>query len=219
MIRAALIVISALSAGFAVGRTLLTKEVEKRKVTAIEFASEEARRRVRDQADIYLKARVGAYATSISIKAGLLTASWLALRIGTYDASVFHWIVLSLLAAYIARDVFTAWPTIKLAAREIRQHGWKPKQAIGEIVAARVFEQVLDEAQTQEITRSGRLLLRLAGENQSEMTLQIARTVADIAKAATWDDLKPFLLLAMVRMLVLLSLYSGLVWLVLHSSG
>lgn len=216
MIRAAFIVVSALSAGFAVGKTLLSREVEKRKTSAIEFAGEEARRRVRDQADIYLKASVRAYAIATLIKAGLLVLAWSGLIFEVYSAAVFNWIVFGLLVTYVMRDAVVSWPTVRLAVREIRQHGWKPKRAIGEIVAARVFEQVLDEVQAEKTTRSGRILLRLAGENHGEVTLQIARAVAEIAKEATWDDLKPFLFAAGAKVFILLSLYSGLVWLILH---
>ena len=216
MWRAALTLVSALTGGVALGRQLLGKEVDKQKHKAIQAAAIEARTRIRDHAETYLSASTATFARVTAIKAVLLLALWLAHFAGLLPDRAFYALILGLLAAYMVRDILVTWPVARLALREIRNHGLRPKRALSEVVAAQVFEQVLAEAAAREDTRITRVIMRLAGANKDALSLEVAEAVADVARQNTWRDLRPFVLAWAVKFVLLSALYGGFVFVLMR---
>ena len=75
-------------------------------------------------------------------------------------------------------------------------------------LAARVFEEVLTEARATPASRSTKVVLMLAGQSHEGVHLEIATAVAAIARDTTWNDLRPFLISAGIKMAALTLIYS-----------
>ncbi len=217
MLRYALIAISALTTGYTVGRRAIAKEVDKRKQNAIAQAAETARRDITQNASAYLSEALREYAIITSIKAGLLASFWLAWKTAIMPANVFSIAIALLLVAFILRDAISIWPTARMALMELRAHGWQPKRALSEIIAARVFEKVMVQAEEAagKATWRDKLMLSLSGQKKEALSVEIAGAVAHIARQTSWEDLRPFIISAGLRAVGLAVLYSGYVFLLL----
>lgn len=215
--RSAFLLISALTAGLSYGRKYLSEQVDERKNSAIQDAAVDARRRIRDQADVFVRNSFYTFAKTISVKAAIIVLIWALWWGGGIDdtgLTIFMSVALSL---FVIRDIFVSWPTAQMVFLELRQHGWQPRRAIGEVIAAHVFEQVLVEANALPQSQGNRFIIWLAGRDSSSLHEEIADAVASVAKDQSWSDLKPYVLTAAERIGALAGIYSLLVWLVLQS--
>ena len=129
---------------------------------------------------------------------------------------VFVGMTAAALALFMARDLWVNYPAIRLTLTELHRHGWHPKRALTETIAARVFEEVLAEAKALPQSRTGAVMLMLAGEDRSRMHHEVATAVADIARETSWDDIRPFVVSAAIRIGTLALLYSASVWILVH---
>lgn len=216
MLRIALAVISAVSGGIAIGRTVLADQVSKRKHAAIEAAAVEARARIRDHAEVFLAASMKQFVVATLVKMVLLLSLWGAHRFDLLSDRIFLSGIVGLLTAFMVRDTLVTLPTARIALRELRTHGWHPKRAVSEVVAAHVFEQVLEEAAQQEDTRVTKVVMRLAGAKKDKLSQEVAEAVADVARQNTWRDLRPFALAWAVKFSLLSALYGGFVFILLR---
>jgi hypothetical protein len=208
---------AAVSAGIAAGRTMASREVDKQKEAAIEETAEIARGRIRGEAEAFLKRSFRAFALNVGVKAGTLSAVWIAFAAGWIGPGVFAGMVTLLLMAFLLRDLWVNWPTLRMAVAELHRHGWKPRTAISEIVAAQVFDQVVNEASERKTSLQARLVMALAGTDKAGIEAEVAEAVAGIAREVTWDDIRPYVIAAAVKFAVLLLLYSVFVFLVVHA--
>lgn len=215
MLRGVLLAVSAIASGVAAGRAYLSGEVERRKHSAIEAAAEEARARIRETGEAYLTRGFRRFARITALKAVLLFLVWAGHLAGLWPGGAYGVILSIMLAVFVLRDSWVALPTVRLAVAELRRHGWKPKLALGETVAASVFDEVLDEASARERGWRDSLIMRLAGRKHDQVSREIAEAVAGIARETTWQDLKPFVYSAVMRGGILIALYSALVWTIL----
>ena len=218
MLRAAFLLVSALTTGVTLGRKAIDSAVKRKKESIIEQAAAEARQRLRGHADEYLKLSLTQFIQAVFIKAMLLISAWLFYRFGLYPFPVFSGILVTLLAVFIIRDAVIFFPTARLILSKLHNHGWRPKKAVGEAVAARVFEQVLEEAGDFKPGRTIHIVLSLAGHKMDDLTRDIAIKVSDIARETSWHDLRPFLFAAGGKFITLSALYSGFVFVLLHSA-
>jgi hypothetical protein len=114
------------------------------------------------------------------------------------------------------RDLWVNYPIIRLTLTELRRHGWHPKRALTETIAARVFEEVLEEANALPQKRTHAIMMMLAGEDRSRMHHEVATAVADVARETSWHDIRPHVVSAAVRIGTLALLYSASVWVLVH---
>ena len=209
---APLAIVAAVTAGLVAGRRLLGREVSARKNKAIEDAAAETRARIRLHAGDVVMSGFRRFAIVTAIKLTVLVSLWGAHRGGLIDQTIFAACVGVALVLFLLRDIRVTFPLVRLCVTELRRHGWKPKLALSEAVAARVFSEVLTEAAAQEQSRANQLVLMLAGENREQMHREIAEAVADVARQTSWDDIRPFIVSAAVRFGLLATLYSACVW-------
>ncbi|WP_370338918.1 hypothetical protein [Parvularcula marina] len=210
MFRAALLVLSALSTGVSVGRKAVAREIDKRKTNIIETASAEARERIREQARHVVTSGTRAFMRRVLIKALILSVIWFVHWGGYLPGAGFRVIMTAAILSFIIYDLITSWPTLRLVAMEIKKHGPRPKRAVTELVAAQVFEEVLKEIDNRE--EAGwheKLLLGLAGRDMSAMSREIAAAVAQTARETSWQDIRPFIVSAAIRIVSLMLLYSA----------
>lgn len=208
---------AAVSTGIALGRNAASREIDKQKQAAIEETAEIARGRIRGAADTVLKSSFQSFAMNTLVKAVVLSSIWIAKASDWISPEIFAVMIAICLGAFLLRDAWANLPTVRMAIRELQRHGWKPKTAISEVVAAQVFDQVVAEASERETTLSARLVMALAGTNKAGVEAEVAEAVADIARDVTWGDIRPFVIAAAVKFALLLALYSLFVFLVVNA--
>ena len=216
VLRVPLMVLSALGAGFVAGRKLLGKEISGRKDRAIESAVQEARHRIRANTMMFVSRSFRRFAIATGIKLAILLWLWSLHHFAGMPRPVFTVIVVGALAVFMIRDLWVNYPAIRLTLTELHRHGWHPKRALTETIAARVFEEVLAEAGNQKQTRAGAIMLMLAGEDRGQMHHEVATAVAEIASAASWEDIRPHAVSAAIRIGTLALIYSASVWVLVH---
>lgn len=218
MLRGAFLIVSALTTGVTLGRKAISDAVHRKKQSLIHQAALEARDRIRGHAEDYLHQSLSQFVQSVFIKASLLIVAWLGYRLGLYPHIVFSIAVLVLIAAYLVRDIIVTFPTARLVFTKLHEHGWHPRNTVGQVVAALVFEQVLAEAESRETGRTTKIVLALAGHKEDELTQEIAREVSNIARETSWHDLRPFLLAAAGKFVTLSALYSIFVFILARTA-
>lgn len=215
MLPAVVVAVAALSAGAAVGRKYLKGEVAKRKQTAITDASRIVKTRIGDQASRYIARNLKNYVRNMLVKLLLLGIVVLAAQLGWTDQLTATICISLLLVSFIIYDATNLWPHAMLILGELRRHKWRPRYALAEIVAANVFDQVLAEAKARKTDMWSEITLRLSGENPQQVSNEIAAAVANIARETSWDDLRPYLLSAVLKFAGVLILYSIAVFLLI----
>lgn len=217
MLRTAFLFVSALTTGVTIGRKVISGAINRKKQSIIHQAAEDARKRIRQHAEDFLKDSVTQFVGAVFIKALLLVTAWLGYRLGFYPHIVFSSLIIVLIAIFLVRDAIVTFPTVRLMASRLHDYGWRPKKTVGEVVAALVFEQVLSEAQGIETGRATRIMLALGGHKEDDMTREIAREVANIARETSWHDLRPFVLTAAAKFITLSALYSAFVFILVRT--
>ena len=206
-----ILIVSALTAGAALARKLLSGEVTSRKHKAIEAAAQEARIRIRREAHKFLKKSFLHFATATGVKAAILATLWIIwVAHGLSDKAISISVGVALVA-FLIRDAWVIYPTARFVISTLVRNGWRPLRALRETVAALVFEEVLAEAQALAQSRSHNLLISLSGHNRDALHKEIAEAVADIARHSSWDDLKPYIASAAAKTLSLMVIYATMV--------
>lgn len=218
MLRAAFLIVSALTTGVSLGRKAINGAVNRKKQKIIHQAALDARERIRDHAEDYLRNSITQFVQAVFVKALLLISAWLGYRLNFYSHPVLSAIVVILIALFLIRDAIVIFPTVRLVLTKLKEYSWRPRKAIGETVAALVFEQVLEEAEAIEPGRTTRIMLSLAGHKMDELTHEIAQEVANIARDTSWHDLRPFMLAAAGKFVVLSALYSAFVFILVNTA-
>jgi hypothetical protein len=214
--RIATLVVSAVSGGVFLGRKLLASQVQKKKAALVERAGAEVRERIRTQARGFVVDHLRRFSLALLVKAALLLLVVALEHLGILDGWLYGAMLLALLTAFVARDVYVSWPTLSFAARELRKNGWRPRLTVAEIVAAQTFDEVLAESAQQPQLWHDDLLLALAGEKRDKLVEDIATEVASIARGISWPTLKPYFLTGVIMTAGLSALYGVFAWLALH---
>ncbi|MEA1941999.1 MAG: hypothetical protein U9P68_07130 [Pseudomonadota bacterium] len=216
VLRIATLVVSAVSGGVVIGRKLLADQVQRKKAALVERAGAEVRERIRTQARGFVIDHLRRFSIALVIKAGMLIGVVALERLGVLPGWLYGAMLLALITAFVARDVYVSWPTLSFAARELRKNGWRPRLTVAEIVAAQTFDEVLAESSQQPQLWHEDLLLALAGEKRDKLVEDIANEVAAIARGISWPTLKPYFLTGVVMTAGLSALYGAFAWLALH---
>ena len=213
MLRAALLAVSA----FTAGREMLKGEIDKRKDSAIEAAIEEARTRLDSSTQDIIAKMMRSFLIGLAIKSAILLALY-----GTHLGGLISdgWFVIAAsiaLGLYLARDIYRALPWARPALAHIRAHGWKPKQALTEFIAASVFDETLASAEEQ-IAENGtnKLLIFLSGNKAEDLSTEVAGAVAHVARETSWDQIRPRVYVALAQFAMMSLLYSAYVFVMIR---
>lgn len=213
MLRAALIAVSA----FTAGRELLKGEIDKRKESAIESAITEARERLDASTEDVIARMMRSFLIGLAIKASILAVLYSAHFTGLLTDTWFFWLATIALTAYLARDIYRALPWARPALEHIRAHGWHPKRALTEFIAASVFEETLEKAELQLAEKSSnKIWLMISGHRADDISTDIASAVSEVARETSWDQIKPRVYVALGQFAVMTLLYSAYVFLMLR---
>lgn len=214
MLRLAVIIAAAVSSGVALGRQQLSNHIEQQKQIGIAKAAERVRQEIRSSTQLYLSDGLSVLYTNLIVKTSVLLIFWGAERLAWIETSFATMAMAGIMLAFIIWDGYRVWPRLRLVLTELYKHQWRPRIAIGEAIAANVFQRVLLEAQAdlEQMDRYRKLLFRLAGNDQDRMTREIASEVSDIARRTTWGDLAPYLVVAGISAVSMSLLYTAFVW-------
>lgn len=213
MLRAALLAVSA----FTAGRELLKGEVDKRKQTAIEAAIEATRERLDASTDDVIGRMMRSFLVGLAIKSGILATLYAAHLIGWLSDTPFFWTATIALTIYLARDIYRALPWARPAFEHIRKYGWHPKRALTEFIAAHVFEETLASAEAQLTEKSSnKLWLMLSGHKVEDLSTEVAGAVAHVARETSWEQIRPRVYVAIAQFGVMSLLYSAYVFVMLR---
>lgn len=214
VLRVAILAISAVTTGLSLGRKYAGRQIERRKEMVITEAAEEARDRIKSHARELMQASTRTFLRRILIKALILSLIWFAHWGGLLMGHALAIVMSGTIGLFVVADVVLNWQMIRLLAAEVRRHGLKPKTALSQAVAARVFEEVLEESDRRNENHwHEKVILALAGKDRTAISREIAQAVADIARETSWADLRPFLIGTGLRLGALTLLYSGFAWL------
>lgn len=200
--------ITAAATTFGLARGVAKKRVESSVAKIIEEASAIARERVRAGASTYLSDAWRSFLTTTVIKAALLSGLFV---MSIYNvagpkslalaASVF--LILS-----IIYDLYTRRDLLRDLFRWVKRYGLKPRKIIRLTVAQQVFEEVLLEYKSQKASLVRKALIHLGGHTPDALGAQVAAAVSQTASMAAWEDMKPFVRTASIRISLLLAAYS-----------
>jgi len=202
-------------AGVGAGRAYANSRVEKAKRSAIDSALDQARCQVKSHAEIYSTNSVKTFLFRLSLKAAILGVLTVALLLVSPLEPFKGWAIIACLGAFLIWDTVTVMPTLRVLASHLRVSGFCPRAALGSAVAAHVFAGVLEQSEDLSLTRTQTLMLVAAGTNEKRFKSEVAEAVATLAGEASWQDLRPFLALAALKIISLLTVYSLYVWLIL----
>lgn len=193
--------------------------VERARDETIDAAALEARRRIADEARVIAAALVRRFAVSTSVKAAAAALLWIAYAASVITGPLFSALLGALLFILGARDVVRSAPTLRMLLDALRAHRWRPKTALAEVVAAEVMAEALRRADARETDWRERLALAVAGVDRSDLARQVAEAVSDIARRATWRDIRPIIAAAAVKIGLGAALYSLFVGLILAAAS
>ena len=213
MLRAALLAVSALTAG----REMLKGEIDRRKQTVIEKAVEQTRERLDASIDEIISRMMRSFFIGLAIKTGILAVLYGAHALGWFSDPVFFWTASAALTVYLARDIYRALPWVRPAVEHMRLNGWHPKRALTEFIAASVFEETYAIAEAQLTEKSSnKWWLIISGHKAEELSTEVAGAVAHVARETSWDQIKPRVYVTLAQFGIMTALYSAYVFVVLR---
>ena len=135
MLRAALLVVSALTTGVTVGRKAISGAINKKKKSIIEQAAKDARHRIRGHAEEYLRESIATFVTTVFVKAMMLMAAWLGYRLDLYNHTIFSIAVIVLIVIFLIRDVIVTFPSARFFGGSAGGALWPPRRGADSIGA------------------------------------------------------------------------------------
>lgn len=202
MWRVALTALSAAAAGIEIGRRAVRKAVDDQAAETTAAAIAEARARIAEEARRVAADILRRFAISTAVKAAIALALWAAWASGWLSATGFAVVFGIVVALFFLRDVYIAWPALKLIRRELRESGWRPKRAFVDYAARRTQEEAQARAGDVELGWRERLALALAGRRKEALVSEIAATTAAAVRETSWRDVRPMALAALTKWLV-----------------
>jgi predicted DNA-binding protein YlxM (UPF0122 family) len=126
--------------------------------------------------------------------------------------------VIGLGLSFIAFDLKEALPQVLPAIRYARQHRFKTRSMITDAVAAAAFEQAYEKAQERLSGQKGQHWITLSSYNHHDLSSEIAEAVAEVARHASYDKVKPRALLFGAFCGALSVTYAGIAFFLVHMS-
>lgn len=193
---------------------MLAENVEKQKASTIEEASAIAREKLEREVSAIVRTSLHSLLTNTLVKIILIAVLFILYEIGWITSSSFAIAAGVFLGLFMIRDIIRGWPVTVNIFNQLRTHGWHPKEALAHYVSASVFDQALNEVSEATAKPKTKMLLQLAGTSQREVSIEIAAAVANIAHETSFEQIRPRIIMAAIRAVTIISLYSAIVFLI-----
>lgn len=180
------------AAGAAAARKIARRAVDERKHELLRWAESEARKRIRAEGEAFQARVVQRFIVSTLVKSAMLSALFALLFLSAISPAQFAWGAAALVAAFLVRDVVVTGPELKVAATHLNQNGWSLRRTLGEATAAKALADALQRAEQTEFGWREKVALAVAGTDRDALSREIAESVAHIAGAMAWPELKPY---------------------------
>lgn len=220
-LRLAALLASAVAGGVAIGRSVARRAVDERRDAAIEEAAREARLQIRGEARRIAGDMLRRFTISTLVKAALVATLCAVRALGWLEAGLFSGLFLALIAAFLIRDAWVAYPTARLIWPELRRHGFDARAALREHMAARVLAEAMRRVGRAPPPEGWleRIALLLDGRGRDAIGREVAETVARIAGEISWSEVRPIARSAALKMGLGSLAYGAFVWLLIALSA
>lgn len=217
-VRAAMLAAAAIGGGVALGRKAIDKKIDERVSAEVEAAKARALAELDKTVAGVVRERLGAFATSLAIKAALFAAAYALFATGNLTPTGFRVVVAGFVAVFIARDAASILPYALPAFRLARRHGWSPKRVVTELVAGVVFERAYADALVAAQTGSNKLWIALSNYNAQAVSTNAADAIARVAAEAGWPRVRSRVLIALALAGAMSATYTAFVAVTLHAA-
>lgn len=208
ILRIALLAASVLGVGYKSGKRILADRVQQEKSNAIEEAAIIARERLDHQVANYVQRNLRLLMINTLIKVIIVASLFILYELRIITVSIFTLSVSLILGIFLLRDIIKSWPQAVYILTSLRNHGWNPKRAISRTIAASVFDEALREIIKATSKTKTKVILSLAGTSQHDISLDIAQAVAKIAEETSYQQIKPRILIGLLRAFTITPFYS-----------
>lgn len=210
-IRAIVSAVTAAGVAAGAGRAIINRRIDRQADEVIARGVDDARQRVRAGASVFLTDAWRNYAISCAIKLICLGVILGLTFAGLVPRTVAAGLVGFFLLASIAYDIFARRDLIRSAIKHIREHGLRPRKIVRNLIAREVLKEVMESIATAQPNLTNKILFALGGRDRDALEHKVALAVSETASSFAWDDIRPFLKTAALRLAGLMTVYSGFV--------
>ncbi|WP_256618230.1 hypothetical protein [Parvularcula maris] len=217
LIRAGLVA-SGLVGAAVLGRKAIDNQIKRKMsdatVEAVRLAEEELDRSVQS----VMRERITQFLRTTAVKFLLLGIVVAFFAVDFLSLAGLRVAVVGLGVSYIAFDLKQSLPQILPAVQYARKHRFRTRSMVTDAVAAAAFEKAYEQAQERLSGQKGQHWITLSSYNHHDLSSEIAEAVAEVARHASYDKVKPRALLFGGFCAVLSLTYAGIAFFLVHMS-
>jgi hypothetical protein len=172
-------------------------EAEKRALTSLE-----------DTISQFVGEQLITFTRNLAFKAIFIGAIFLGYFASLYDQKSTIWIVAIALSAFMIRDAWALYPTLKQVLQMARSHNWNLFKAIRELVAADVFDKAYEEVMEQTQDPKVKHWIALSRYSKQGISKQIADAISTVAANASIPLIRTHASVAIAKAATLMVAYS-----------
>ncbi|MCI4665284.1 MAG: hypothetical protein MRY74_11240 [Neomegalonema sp.] len=209
--RNALLALSAAATGLQMGRQAVRKVVAEESAAAKRAAIAEARERIRSEAQRLANELLLRFAISTGLKAAIIFALWAVQHYELISSTVFIVAFGAVVALFFIRDLYIAWPALRVIGRELRGSGWRPREALADFAARQVETEAHSRASAEaaELGWLERVALAIAGSSRADIAAEVADATAAAVRETTWRDVRPLMLATFAKISIGFAVYAA----------
>jgi hypothetical protein len=185
---------------------------ESKKLSLVEAAALEAKQRIRDHVALWGHQSFRQFLRALAIKGAILVSVLTGMEFTALPQRVWLLIFVISVSMLTFYDLYRLYPRISYIARQFWSAGGSLRQTTKRLVAARVLEDVLNEAEAGPKRKRDFVVLTLIGTSRDRFTREVAEQVAEIAADAAWADVRPIMFNAAFKMTTMAALYGATTW-------
>ncbi len=203
---------SVLGAGFKTGKKLLVQSVEEQKSSAIEQARLLAHETLDREVDEFVQKSLRHLLKHTLIKIIAFASLFVIYELGWISSRYFIIGSGILIGIFLIRDIIKIAPAVKKMALHLHQNGWHPRKAVTHYVSASVFDQALQEISMQTSNTKTKIWLHLAGTTPHQLSVEIAKAVAEITSETSYEQIKPRIIMGAIKAGIIILTYSVIIY-------
>lgn len=210
--------LAALSGGIAVGQKVIDKRVEDQLADEITQAKDRAMDELAKEVRQVLREKLTAFTVNLVQKAAIFAFAYGLYLTNHLSSLGLAWTTGAILLVSLVRDAWSIAPYTTPAWRLARRHGWSFRRVITEFVAGIVFKRAYAQALEAMQTGPARRWIAFSTYNAKDLSQRVADAVSDLARTASYDLIRPRLLITIGLAGAMTAAYGGAVALALSAA-